>query len=58
MKQVLTFGCPVNDVTIHYIREKPDYEEAERAGRRVIPLLLMHGWPGSALTAKAPSWHR
>ncbi len=36
----------IEDVDIHFVREKPD-AAAEVSGRPIIPLLLLHGWPGS-----------
>ncbi|KAK0546345.1 hypothetical protein OC861_005310 [Tilletia horrida] len=39
----------IEQVDLHFIRERPDLEEAKRSGRPVIPLLLIHGWPGSFL---------
>ncbi|PWN43642.1 alpha/beta-hydrolase [Ceraceosorus guamensis] len=49
LKSFEHFKVHVKNVHLHFIREKPDYEEARRSGRRVIPLLLLHGWPGSFL---------
>ncbi|KAK0538059.1 hypothetical protein OC842_001406 [Tilletia horrida] len=43
------FKAEVEEVDLHFIRERPDLEEASRSGRPVIPLLLIHGWPGSFL---------
>ncbi|KAE8228758.1 hypothetical protein CF326_g6299 [Tilletia indica] len=62
------FKAEVEEVELHFIRERPDFDEARRSGRPVIPLLLIHGWPGSFLEfldvarplahpgPSAPSW--
>ncbi|CAD6976472.1 unnamed protein product [Tilletia controversa] len=62
------FKVEVEQTELHFIREQPDLEEARRSGRPVIPLLLIHGWPGSFLEflhvarplahpgPSAPSW--
>lgn len=38
----------IEDINLHFIRERPDVA-AEPCKRSIIPLLLLHGWPGHAL---------
>ena len=39
------FKTNVQGLDIHFIRSKPSKEVAKK--KKVLPLLLLHGWPGS-----------
>lgn len=47
LKTFSHYKAQVEDCSIHFIRESPT--SSDRVGRKVIPLLLLHGWPGSFL---------
>ncbi|KAL9931934.1 hypothetical protein V8E36_009249 [Tilletia maclaganii] len=49
IKSFSHYKVEVEEIDLHFVLERPDHDEARRSGRPVIPLLLIHGWPGSFL---------
>jgi len=47
LKTFSHFTASIEGLKIHFIRESPT--ASDKVGRKVIPLLLLHGWPGSFL---------
>lgn len=45
LNSFLHFTTNIDGLDIHFLHAKP--KEAKIAGRKVVPLLLVHGWPGS-----------
>ncbi len=41
------FITNIDGIDVHFIRARPAEEDAK--GREVIPLLIVHGWPGIGL---------
>jgi len=39
------FHTSIDGLNIHYLHAKPEHT----AGRKIVPLLLVHGWPGSVV---------
>ncbi|XP_022226074.2 juvenile hormone epoxide hydrolase 1 [Drosophila obscura] len=46
LKKLDHFQTEIQGLKIHFIHAKPN-KEAVKKGKKVLPLLLMHGWPGT-----------
>ncbi|XP_001360679.3 juvenile hormone epoxide hydrolase 2 [Drosophila pseudoobscura] len=46
LKKLDHFQTEIQGLKIHFIHAKPS-KEAGKQGKKVLPLLLMHGWPGT-----------
>lgn len=43
------FKTQIQGLDIHFIHAKPDRQLVDRKQLRVLPLLMLHGWPGSII---------
>ena len=40
------FKTRIDGIDVHFVRAKPDPKVAK--GKKVLPLLFVHGWPGAS----------